>query len=99
MSNSTDIATVDRTTIAPPRKWNVVFYNDDKTPMEFVIAILMELYGHTAESAQAITMQVHEQGKAVAGTYYIEIAEQKCTDTLTSARSQGMPLQVEIEKS
>lgn len=82
--------------IKEPRKWNVIFHNDDKTPMDFVITVLQEVFSHTDENAVKLTMQVHEQNKAVVGTYIHEIAEQKSADTINVARKFEYPLRVEI---
>ena len=90
---------LDRVKITPPKKWNVIFYNDDKTPVDFVIAVLIEQYNHNVEKAKEITLNIHEKGKGVAGSYYLEIAEQKCSETIKFARSEGFPLQVDIEKT
>lgn len=88
--------TKNKTGLTNPRMWNVVFHNDDKTPMDFVIAILQELFAHNDENAVKLTMEVHEKDKAVVGTYIHEIAEQKATDTITVARKFDYPLKVEI---
>jgi len=99
MSNPNEESEVlDRIILATPKKWNVVFYNDDKTPVDFVIAVLIEQYNHSIEKAKEITLSIHEKGKGIAGTYYLEIAEQKCNETIKFARKEGFPLQVDIEK-
>lgn len=99
MSNpQEDTEVVDRITVSVPKKWNVIFYNDDKTPVDFVVAVLIEQYNHTVEKAKEVTLNIHEKGKGIAGTYYLEIAEQKCSETIRFARDQGFPLQVDIEK-
>ena len=99
MSNPHEESQVlDRIILATPKKWNVVFYNDDKTPVDFVIAVLIEQYNHSIEKAKEITLSIHEKGKGIAGTYYLEIAEQKCSETIKFARNEGFSLQVDIEK-
>lgn len=78
--------------LQPPPKYNVVIMNDDVTPMELVIAILMTVFKHNLDSASDLTMRVHEQGRAVAGTYSYEIAEQKVVDATDIARRHSSPL-------
>jgi ATP-dependent Clp protease adaptor protein ClpS len=78
--------------LQPPPKYNVVIMNDDYTPMDLVIAILMTVFKHSFESATDLTIRVHEQGKAVAGTYSYEIAEQKVIDATDIARRHSSPL-------
>ena len=42
--------------ITEPKNWKVIFLNDDQTPMEFVISVLMEIYKHSIERAKEITI-------------------------------------------
>jgi ATP-dependent Clp protease adaptor protein ClpS len=81
-----------------PRRWKVIFLNDDSTPMEFVISILMEIFKHTSESASDIMLQVHETGSGVAGVYSFEIAEAKAVESTNQARTAGHPLQIKLEE-
>jgi ATP-dependent Clp protease adaptor protein ClpS len=85
-------------TVSKPKKWHVVFLNDDHTPMEFVISILIEIYKHSPETAQGITLQIHESGSGIAGTYSFEIAEIKAVETTNLARANGFPLQIKLEE-
>src|SRR5262245_53199229 len=57
--------------------WNIVFYNDDHTPMDFVVFVLTKVFHRSTEDALALTLAVHTQGKGIAGTYTFEVAEQK----------------------
>ena len=63
--------------IKEPKKFKVLILNDDYTPMDFVIAILVTVFKHPEPSAVKIMMQVHNDGSGVAGIYNYEIAEQK----------------------
>lgn len=92
-----EVDVVERVTMKPPRMWNVILYNDDKTTMEFVVLILMQVFYKSFEDASEIMMNIHETGKGVAGTYSHEVASQKKEEALSAARSNGYPLKVEIE--
>lgn len=81
-----------------PSKYKVVFLNDDTTPMEWVIKVLVELYKHSPSAAEQITMTVHNEGSGVAGIYSHEIAEQKQEETINASRNYGFPLKVTIEE-
>lgn len=94
---STNVKT--RISISPPNKWNVVFLNDDVTPMELVIEILTEIFHHTAEAAEKLTLEIHNSGHAVVGTYIYEIAEQKGLEATAIARDAGFPLQIKVEET
>ena len=84
--------------VKEPKKWKVIFLNDNHTPMEFVVTVLVEIYKHTVEVAQEITLQIHDTGSGVAGTYTFEIAEIKAVETTNLARAQGFPLQIKLEE-
>lgn len=84
--------------ITEPKNWKVIVLNDDATPMDFVISILMEIFKHNLESAKDITIAVHETGSGIAGTYSFEIAEAKAVEATTQARASGYPLQLKLEE-
>ena len=44
--------------ITEPRRWKVLLLNDDTTPMEFVIEILVEIFKHNESTARDIMLQV-----------------------------------------
>ena len=84
--------------VKEPDKYKVLLINDDFTPMDFVIYILVTIFHHSNEAAEEIMAQVHETGKGIAGIYPYEIAEQKAVESTTQARQNGHPLNVEIEE-
>lgn len=94
----TKTVTATSTGIAYPNRYNVIIYNDDFTPMEFVIQLLVEIFNKDINTAQEITMDIHNKGKAVAGTYSYEIAEQKVTECVVLCRYNGHQLKIEAEK-
>ncbi len=83
--------------IKEPDFYKVVFLNDQQTPMEFVIEVLQAVFGHSAETASAITLTIHNEGSGIVGVYTYEIAEQKGIETVNIARTSGFPLQVKVE--
>lgn len=97
MSTEVKIDETVTTSLQPPKVWKVIFLNDNQTPMEFVIELLTTIFRHTAESAKDLTLEVHNQGAAVVGSYTHEIAEQKGLEATQSARSNGFPLKITIE--
>jgi ATP-dependent Clp protease adaptor protein ClpS len=97
---STDIQLDEKIKIraTEPRRWKVILLNDDTTPMEFVISVLIEIFKHTHETASDIMLQVHETGSGVAGIYSFEIAEAKAVEATNLARTNGFPLQIKLEE-
>ena len=83
---------------AIPPKFKVVFLNDDSTPMEWVIELLMGLFKHTRDNAEKITLTIHTEGSGVAGIYTYEIAEQKVIEATNASRNHGFPLQIKMEQ-
>lgn len=81
----------------PPR-YQVILYNDDQTPMDFVNELLMTIFNHTQDSAEAVTLSVHTEGKGIAGIFYYEVAEQKVHESILVSRSAGYPLSLDIEE-
>ncbi len=84
--------------ISEPKRYKVLFLNDDKTPIDFVIELMMRLFKHTREIAEQLTLAVHNEGSAVVGVYNYEIAEQKGVEATNQARQAGFPLQIKIDQ-
>lgn len=97
---STEIQTEEKIAVSlqPPGLWKVIFLNDDQTPMEFVIELLTGIFKHTPGSAKEVTLEVHNTGSGIAGVYVHEIAEQLLIEATKSARENGFPLQINLEK-
>lgn len=89
----------ERVAVKPPGMFNVVFHNDDYTPMDFVIAVLVELFNKGFDEALAITENVHKQGKGIAGQYTREIAETRKANAMDFAKQNEFPLQITVEES
>lgn len=87
-----------RVRVSEPKRWKVIFLNDDTTPMDFVTSVLIEIFKHSVESAKHIMLQVHETGSGVAGIYSFEIAEAKAVEATNAARTAGYPLQIKMEE-
>jgi ATP-dependent Clp protease adaptor protein ClpS len=100
MSVNTEIVIDEKIKIdvKEPSLYKVIFLNDDKTPMEFVVSLLVELFKHTEKTATDITLQIHEQGSGVVGIYSYEIAEQKSLEATSLSRDNGFPLRIRVEE-
>ena len=83
--------------IKKPNMYKVIFNNDDVTPVDFVENLLMSVFRHNEDKARDITMEIHQQGRGVAGIYTYEVAEQKHSEAVFMARSQGHPLNINVE--
>ena len=81
-----------------PGKYKVVMLNDDVTPMDWVIQVLIEIFKHSRDSAEKITLSIHTDGSAIVGIYTYEIAEMKALEATNMSRNQGFPLQLKLDK-
>jgi ATP-dependent Clp protease adaptor protein ClpS len=82
----------------PPSMYSVLLFNDDYTPMEFVIDVLERFFNKNREQATQIMLQVHTKGSGVCGIYPLEIAETKVSQVLDLAQAQGHPLQCNMQE-
>lgn len=94
---STSTRTRTRIDVTEPPMFRVIYINDDKTSMEFVISTLVEHFDYTPVTAERITIDIHEAGSAVVAVLPYEIAEQKGIEITLSARQEGFPLQIKLE--
>ena len=97
--DQSDIGVLDKqkNKLEPPKKFQVIMYNDDYTPMDFVEALLMEIFHRSPAEASRITMTVHKGDKGIAGIYSKEIAETKSRQANDIAKNHGHPFLTEIE--
>lgn len=78
--------------VKPPGMYQVVMLNDDYTPMEFVVVVIQEFFGKDLESATAIMLKIHLDGKGVCGVYSKDVAATKVDQVLDAAHKAGHPL-------
>jgi|TARA_B110000977_G_scaffold9932_1_gene13008 ATP-dependent Clp protease adaptor protein ClpS len=81
-----------------PEKHKVIVLNDEQTPMDWVIRMLIDIFKHSEETAKNLTLTIHEEGSGVAGIYTYEVAESKIVEVINASRDQGFPLNLRLEK-
>ena len=86
-----------RTAPKEPRKYNVIILNDDFTTFEFVIMVVMTVFGKTEAEACNIAETTHVHQKATIGSYTLDIAKSKVAKATAMARAEGFPLRFEIQ--
>ncbi len=82
-----------------PHLYHVLLHNDDLTPMDFVVTILMKYFNKKEDEAVDIMFRVHNDGQGVCGTYVLEIAETKVNQVKVAAKNEGHPLQCSLEET
>jgi len=93
-----DVATKSRSKSARPPRFKVILYNDDYTPMEFVVQVLEKIFDKSPSAATHIMLQIHRGGMGVAGVFVLEIAETKSAMVHRLAEERGYPLRCGVEK-
>ena len=81
-----------------PSLYKVLLLNDDYTPMEFVVRVLMGVFGKSEAEATQVMLMVHNEGVGVCGIYTLELAEAKADQVMQLARKQEHPLLCRVEK-
>ena len=85
--------------IKEPKRYKVVMHNDDFTPMDFVVDILMQIFGKGKDEAVTLMMTVHKSQRAVVGTYSYDIAQTKVRTAMFRAKEEGYPFRVTCEEA
>ena len=85
--------------IEPPKDFKVIYMNDDVTTYEFVIESLTNIFDYDEMDADSKALEINDAGASVVAVLPFEVAEQKGVEVLLSARNQGYPLEVKLEKN
>ena len=85
--------------VARPPLYSVLLLNDDYTPMDFVVEVLMSFFAMDEEKATQVMLHVHTRGRGVCGVYTREVAESKVAQVNEFARIHQHPLLCTMEKA
>ena len=85
--------------LKPPRQYKVIVMNDDYTPMEFVVQVLVTFFAMDNAKATRVMMSVHTKGKGICGTFSHEIAETKVDQVNEFSRINNHPLLCTMEEA
>jgi len=102
MAEKTDGSTVlkpSEAKVKPPPMYPVVMYNDDYTPMEFVVEVLQVFFTLTRERATQIMLKVHTEGRGVCGIFPKDVASTKVEQVIAYSRQHQHPLQCAMEET
>ncbi len=92
------VAEKARTRVARPPRFRVVVYNDDYTPMEFVVHLLESVFRKSPAESTQLMLRIHRSGSGVAGVYLLEVAETKVAMVHRQAEERGYPLRAGVEE-
>ena len=100
-SAMSQIGTITKTQVnvglTEPPMFKLIYLNDNTTPMEFVIETLIGSFNYNTETAEKITVDIHQAGSAIVAVLPYEIAEQKGIEVTVQARNNNYPLQIKLE--
>ena len=82
-----------------PPLYSVIILNDDYTPMDFVVELLVRFFSLDVERATQIMLHVHTRGRGVCGIYSREVAESKVAQVNDYSRMNQHPLLCTMEKA
>ncbi len=93
-----DLEIKEELEIKSPPMFKVFLINDDYTTMEFVVQILEKVFRKTIVEATQTMLNVHKNGKGLAGVYTRGIAETKVAKVAELAHLNEFPLKCTMEK-
>jgi ATP-dependent Clp protease adaptor protein ClpS len=93
-----EVATKTRRETKRPDRFKVLLYNDNYTPMEFVVMLLEQVFQKSPAASTQLMLQIHRAGMGVAGVFVLEIAETKVVTVHRMAEERGYPLRAGVEK-
>jgi ATP-dependent Clp protease adaptor protein ClpS len=82
-----------------PKLYKVVLLNDDFTPRDFVVHVLVRFFAKSEPEATQLMLQVHHQGAGIAGVFPYEIAETKTYQVNHYAKQNQYPLKCVMEEA
>ena len=94
----TAVVTKTKVKTKRPNLYRVLLLNDDYTPMEFVVHVIMRFFGKNQDDATQIMLHVHNHGVGECGVFTYEVAETKVTQVMDFSRKHQHPLQCVMEK-
>ena len=88
-----------RPDVQRPPLYSVLLLNDDYTPMDFVVDVLIRFFGMNLEKATQVMLHVHTRGRGVCGVFTREIAESKVAQVNEYARLNQHPLLCTMQRA
>ncbi len=95
--DGTELTKERKPKVKKPDMYRVVLLNDDYTPREFVVSVLMEVFRKSLAQANSIMMRAHRGGQSTIGVYTYDIATTKVSQAKGKAKEAGYPLGFAVE--
>ena len=85
--------------VKPPRMFKVVLLNDDFTPMDYVVDLLIRHFAMGERQAEQVMWDIHHRGRGSCGVFTREVAETKTVQINQEAQRDGYPLKTVMEEA
>jgi ATP-dependent Clp protease adaptor protein ClpS len=79
------------------RPYRVIIENDDVTPMDFVVLVLLTVFELDYQRAEDVMYEAHLKGRAFVASFPFEEAQQRVYAAQSLARASGYPLSFYLE--
>lgn len=91
------LLTEEKFKVKRPDMYRVVLLNDDYTPRDFVVWVLVRVFYKTQEQSTRIMLEAHTTGKSSIGVYTYDEATTKIAQVDKIAKQYEHPLQCILE--
>ncbi|GHF65889.1 ATP-dependent Clp protease adaptor ClpS [Seohaeicola zhoushanensis] len=81
-----------------PHLYKVILLNDDYTPREFVVSVLMGVFRMTEAEALGVMLTAHRRGACVVAVFTREVADLKARQGTEAGQRKGYPLAFTTER-
>lgn len=81
-----------------PHLYKVILLNDDFTPREFVVKVLMGVFRMTEAEAMGVMLTAHRRGACVVAVFTREVADMKAKQGTDAGARRGYPLAFTTER-
>jgi ATP-dependent Clp protease adaptor protein ClpS len=92
-----ELLTEEVTKLKRPDMYRIVLLNDDYTPREFVVWVLIKVFHKNEEEGTRIMLEAHTRGKSIIGVYTYDIARTKVMQVDNLAKQHEHPLKCDME--
>ncbi len=96
--HQSDVSVKEKIKIQLPKQYKVIILNDDYTPFDFVVEVIMKVFSKNEREALQIMQHAHRNGKAMCGIFSKEVANLKVILIKELAESEDFPLQAVTEE-
>ncbi len=93
----TDLVTRKKPKVKKPDMYRVILLNDDFTPREFVVEVLVKVFRKSSAEAYKIMIRAHRGGHSTVSVYTYDIAVTKVNQAHKMAKEADYPLQFAVE--